>query len=67
MVASLILNDIQSNAGVFPEKNTFIQESVKEKNIDMTRIKITRSRLQKLSAFINPEVAVNHSLSESRL
>jgi len=61
MIASLILNDIQSNAGVFPEKNTFI-ESVKE-----TRIKITRIRHQKLCAFLKPEVAVNHSLSKSRL
>ena len=38
------------------------QESVKE-----TRIKITRIRHQKLCAFLKPEVAVNHSLSESRL
>jgi hypothetical protein len=26
-VASPILNDIQSNAGVFPEKNTFIERT----------------------------------------
>jgi hypothetical protein len=67
MVASLILNDIQSNAGVFPEKNTFIQENVKETNIDITRIKITRIRLQKLCAFIKPEIAVSHLHSEDRL
>jgi hypothetical protein len=67
MVASLILNDIQSNAGGFPEKNAFIQENAKETNIDITRIKITRIRLQKLCAFIKPEIAVGHSLSEGRL
>jgi hypothetical protein len=66
-VASLILNDIQSNAGVFPEKNTFIQENAKETNIDITRIKITRIRLQKLCAFIQPEIAVSHLHSEDRL
>ena len=27
MVASLILNDIQSNAGAFPEKSTFIKSA----------------------------------------
>jgi hypothetical protein len=27
MIASLILNDIQSNADVFPEKNTFIKRA----------------------------------------
>jgi hypothetical protein len=67
MVATLILNDIQSNAGGFSEKNTFIQENVKETNIDMTRIKITRIRLQKLCAFIKPEIAVSHLHSKDRL
>ena len=67
MVASLILNDIQSNAGRFPEKNTFIQKNMKETNIEITRIKITRIRLQKLCAFIKPEIAVGHSPSEGRL
>ena len=67
MVASRIINDIQSNAEVFPEKNTFIQEPVKEINIDITRIKIIRIRLQRLCTFIKPEIAVGHSLSEGRL
>jgi len=67
MVASLILNDTESNVGVFPEKNTFIQENVKEINIDIIRIRITRIRLQKLCAFIKPEIAVGHPLSEGRL
>ena len=67
MVASLILNNIQSNAGVFPEKEYLYQENVKETNIDITKIKFTRIQLQKLCAFIKPEIAVGHSLSEGRL
>ena len=60
------MNAIQSNAGVFPEKNTFIERACKETSTDVTRIKITHIRHRKLCPFFKPRIAVNHSLMKGR-